>query len=112
MEEKNPKKPQTIRKNYFCKKCAFSSSNKKDYDKHLLTKKHKNQYLSIKKSIQHNCEICNKTYKDASGLWRHNKKFHNGGENKKNPKPESSQKTTDLDSNLVLKVLEENKELY
>lgn len=67
--------------------------------------------MSIKKSIHHNCDICNKKYKDASGLWRHNKKFHNGGENKKNPKPDSSQKTTDLDSNLVLKVLEENKEL-
>jgi len=111
MEEKNPKKPQTIRKKYFCKKCAFSTSNKKDYEKHLLTKKHKNQYLSIKKSIQHNCEICNKTYKDASGLWRHNKKFHNNIVYKKNPKSKTSSKKSELDSELVLKVLEENKEL-
>ncbi len=111
MEEKNPKKPQTIRKKYFCKKCAFSTSNKKDYEKHLLTKKHKNQYLSIKKSIQHNCEICNKTYKDASGLWRHNKKFHNNIVYKKNPKSKTSSKKSELDSELVIKVLEENKEL-
>ena len=111
MTEKNPKKPQTIRKKYICKKCAFSSSNKKDYDKHLLTKKHQNQYFSIKKSIQHNCEICNKTYKDASGLWRHNKKFHNELQTKKNPKSSSSEKKSELDSELVLKVLEENKEL-
>ena len=111
MTEKNPKKPQTIRKKYICKKCAFSSSNKKDYDKHLLTKKHKNQYLSIKKSIQHNCEICNKTYKDASGLWRHNKKFHNNNISKKNPKSITSDSKSELDSELVLKVLEENKEL-
>lgn len=111
MEEKNPKKPQTIRKNYFCKKCAFSTSNKKDYDKHLLTKKHKNQYLSIKQSIQHNCEFCNKTYKDASGLWRHNKKFHKNSVSKKNPKPKTSGNKSELDSELVLKVLEENKEL-
>ena len=52
MAEKNPKKPQTIRKKYFCKKCAFSSGNKKDYEKHLMTKKHQNQHLAIKKAIQ------------------------------------------------------------
>lgn len=99
---KKPQKTPDHKEKYFCKKCAFSSSNKKDYDKHLLTKKHKNQYLSIKKSIHHNCDICNKKYKDASGLWRHNKKFHNKTVSKKNPKSKTSGNKSELDSELVL----------
>ena len=36
--EKNPKKPH---KNFYCKKCDFSSNNKKDFSRHLSTTKHK-----------------------------------------------------------------------
>ena len=72
----NPKKPQT----FVCKNCDFFTCNKKDYSRHLQTKKHfvnNSQGFSIEKTPKNptaNECICGKTYKDCSGLWRHKKK--------------------------------------
>ena len=35
------KKPQKTPKHFCCKKCGFTSRNKKDYTRHLSTTKHK-----------------------------------------------------------------------
>ncbi len=32
------------------------------------------------------CKLCDKHYKDKSGLWYHNKKYHNNESSKSNPK--------------------------
>jgi len=65
-----PQKPNV----FICNKCDFSSSNKKDYKRHLLTRKHKNQQKStFDNKLPNTCEFCNKQYKDRSGLWRHKK---------------------------------------
>ena len=73
METKNPKK---IISKYCCKKCDYTTSNKKDYNKHLLTRKHLGNQLETEKSQLNifTCENCNKTYKNRDGLWKHNKK--------------------------------------
>jgi len=79
--EKIPKNPQK----YSCHVCYYSCCNKKDYEKHLLTRKHKNNENSNVFSIISNdflpkipkaftCDGCQKSYKDNSGLWRHKKK--------------------------------------
>jgi len=68
-----PKNPQ-----YFeCKICDFNTYNKKDFNRHLLTNKHKiNDYqlksINKPKKTQYECK-CGKIYKDYSGLWRHKK---------------------------------------
>jgi len=62
---------------YLCENCCFNTSNKKDYNRHLQTKKHLSnitQCSLIKTSNQ--CK-CGKIYKDYSGLWRHKKKCNN-----------------------------------
>ena len=65
---------------YICEMCDFITCNKKDYSRHNETKKHKmheSQCLSINntpKTPKFQCENCEKTYKDYSGLWRHKKK--------------------------------------
>jgi len=69
-----PKNP----KNFYCEICDFNTSNKKDYNRHLDTIKHKNpinQCFSMKKTPKnpYTCS-CGKVYKDNSGLWRHKKK--------------------------------------
>jgi hypothetical protein len=63
---------------FSCEKCDFITSNKKDFSRHLQTKKHicnVSQCLSIEITPKnpHEC-ACGKIYKDASGLWRHKKK--------------------------------------
>ena len=75
--EKNPKKPLQ----YLCEECDFNTSNKKDYNRHLLTRKHidraRGDDSATKKTPKnpegHNCE-CGKYYMCYGSLWRHKKK--------------------------------------
>jgi hypothetical protein len=66
-----PIKPQT---NYNCTACHFNSSNKKDYNRHMLTAKH----LRIINNTnftpgEYQC-VCGKKYKHMSGLCKHKHK--------------------------------------
>lgn len=77
---KIPKKnPQKIPK-YLCDNCKYTTGNKKDFNKHLLTLKHKKIKMvsnDNKKSPDVNMYlfecICSKKYKFDSGLSRHKK---------------------------------------
>ncbi len=64
---------------YNCEKCCFKTNNKKDYNKHCLTRKHLKLPLNEtnetighpKKSVI--CDICSKTFNSRTTLWRHKK---------------------------------------
>ena len=62
--------------NFFCQKCNFKCSKKSNYEKHLMTAKHKLATESTKKMPKNakafQCE-CGRQYKDRTGLWRHKK---------------------------------------
>lgn len=74
---KSPKKSQ---KTYECKLCDYMSCNKKDYNKHLLTRKHQNRTILNEKSQKsqkegnYECEHCGKIYKVRNSYWYHVKK--------------------------------------
>ena len=71
------KKPKKTLKKFYCKKCDFSSNNKKDFNRHLSTTKHKMdnaQITRIIKKTPYACMVCDKIYKYASGLSKHKKK--------------------------------------
>jgi len=79
-----PKNPTKLKKEYFCEECYYKTYSKKDYNKHLLTRKHemvindnkksqKNAENAEKKLLPNQCE-CGKIYKHLSGLCRHRKK--------------------------------------
>jgi hypothetical protein len=102
-----PKKP----KEFFCKNCNFITYNKKDYSRHIVTKKHivnTNQCFSIEKpeKTPYKC-ICGKIYKENSGLWRH-KKVCKFDENENNTLIEKSQDNNDK---LIEYLMKENKEI-
>lgn len=62
---------------YSCEICAFTCSKKSNYNKHLLTAKHKsatNPQPKNAEKCRFICGVCNKEYKDRTGLWRHSKK--------------------------------------
>jgi hypothetical protein len=74
MEEK---KSQKSLKNFGCEICHYFTSSKKDFDKHLLTSKHKkneNGSIQEEKQIQiYNCD-CGKICKTHGGIWKHKQK--------------------------------------
>jgi len=103
--DKNPK--------YKCELCKIETSNKKDYNKHLDTRKHKNNNIltnvnkySPEQSTQHNCSICSKGYKSRVGLWYHKKKCKPINDDLDKPDP-----ITTTNEQLILELLAKNKEL-
>jgi len=63
---------------YMCIFCDYKTSRKSQYDRHLLTAKHKsltNLTISVlQSSDQHICSLCKKKYSSRVGLWYHKKK--------------------------------------
>jgi hypothetical protein len=94
---------------YFCLCCDYSTSRKSQYERHVLTSKHKMltnfNNLSSESSDTHICENCNKIYKSRVGLWGHKKKCLN-------KKEEKTEHDIDLsDKNLILTLIQQNNEL-
>ena len=96
---------------FHCSVCDYYTSRKSQYDRHILTDKHKNQQLStnINEKVQEssaafNCE-CGKKYKDRSGLWRHAKKCQF------NTVLTAEELSNQITPELILSVLHQNKEL-
>lgn len=60
---------------YYCETCHIVCRKKNDYDRHLLTTKHKNNVSGNKPDIVKifTCKKCKKEYKSRKGLWGHNK---------------------------------------
>jgi hypothetical protein len=68
-ETKNPPKSQI----FYCEKCEYISDNKKDYSKHVLTRKHLDETQMKQKNPILICE-CNKIFNTRTTIWRHKKK--------------------------------------
>jgi hypothetical protein len=116
--DSNEKMPENAGK-LECKLCDFKCSKQSNYKKHLLTRKHQKREISndlamvsnekMPKNAETNikivCEVCNKSYKDNSGLWRHKKKCIKTDEEEKEKEEEPKK-----DNDLVFLLLKENQE--
>ena len=74
----NQNLPKTCCYRFYCSNCDYGTSKKSSYTEHLSTSKHQksienNQNL-LKTNSEFVCKICEKKYKDNSGLYRHKKK--------------------------------------
>ena len=65
---------------FVCEVCDFECSKTSDFDRHMLTRKHKNrtklnifEQENAKKPPSHICNGCNKEYKARNSLWYHKK---------------------------------------
>jgi hypothetical protein len=104
--EKNGNKPHPkVRKSYECIPCQFYCYNKKDFNRHLETKKHKNLCKSDdginEKTSEKICVICKKKYKSDSGLWKHQQKCK---------KIENNKEENDY-KKIIMEVVDKNNEL-
>jgi hypothetical protein len=71
------KMPEKNAEIFSCESCYFVCSKKSNYDKHLLTRKHKT--LTKPENVNFGAEIlschyCHKQYASRVGLWKHEKK--------------------------------------
>ena len=70
-------KPKKTPVSFHCEKCNFTSSNKKDFDRHTMTAKHKNAtnatIWQYNKTPMHNVCECGKEYTHRASLWKHKK---------------------------------------
>lgn len=69
------KKTVKKKKIYTCLTCDFNTSDKQDFKRHKMTRKHKKLENGNKKTaiVEFRCSNCNKIYKHKSGLSRHKK---------------------------------------
>ena len=121
LEQINPKKSPL----FCCGTCNYTTSSKKDFNKHESTRKHldaaaSNQIEPIypKKSQLHVCKLCMKEYQSKSGLWNHAKKCLSDPGPLPNPLPLDNIMTTidetvpSINLNvLVIDLLKQNQEL-
>ena len=91
--------------NFECQNCNFECNKKSNYDKHLLTSKHKNRTklnsLEPKKCQTFICSNCERVYMARNSLWYHNKKC--------TLKVETKKETTDKE--LIMLLIKENSEM-
>ena len=112
------KKPQKTPKHFCCKKCGFTSRNKKDYTRHLSTTKHKMDNMDNTKSNAKNPRrvfecVCGKIYKYNSGLSKHRKKcaLTSKEENIKNMESTTASSSTAVSAEMLNKLVEQNNTL-
>ena len=66
--------------NFYCEYCHFKCCKQSDYDRHIMTRKHKNRTnvdnieQGFTPSTIFTCKNCNKEYKARTSLWYHEKK--------------------------------------
>jgi hypothetical protein len=93
-----------------CEACDIVCSKKNEWTRHVKTNKHKineNGEISNTIATRHSCN-CGKSYKDRSGLWRHEKKCLYVA-----PEIIKEENSTEINflTNLVLEVVKNNSEL-
>jgi hypothetical protein len=97
-------------KKFHCEKCDYTTSRKSQYDRHILTDKHKMDDKEDKKvpksSAPYFC-VCGKDYTYRQGLWKHQKICKNALLMDQNDDYNEIKMLT----NLVLDVVKQNKEL-
>ena len=99
-------------KNY-CKFCDYTTSNTKDFKRHLMTAKHKIQQNTTKIQPMHNNLICDcgKSYSHRASLYNHRKKC--GEKSPKNPQKSPSHEISeedDIEPTGVFSILQQNQE--
>ena len=65
-----PKKQPVV---YNCQSCLYITDNKKDYSRHLDTRKHQSSENNVVIVDKNTCEKCDKTFKYRTSIYRHKK---------------------------------------
>ena len=104
-------------KKFLCESCQYNCCKKSDFEKHLLSLKHKGNETGDKcnrkfaKNVELTCNVCNKIYKSRTGLWRHKKTCNITESTIENTILDSSLNEIKVLTELVVELVKNNKEL-
>jgi hypothetical protein len=97
---------------YACLKCDYYTSNKYDYEKHILTRKHLSTYnglqLAYSENAIHFCDVCGIEYKHRQSLYRHKSKCL--GNTKEESQTINNNSELKLTTNMFFELLKQNTE--
>ena len=109
---------------YKCVNCNYITSVKRDYNRHLQTKKHlrkMDKSVNIYENVEFVCKKCKKIYKTHGGLWKHKQKCiiipKNNVENMEvlevigSPKLAKKSNEDSAMANAIVKLVEQNAEM-
>jgi hypothetical protein len=103
---------------FFCEKCEYKTGNKKDFNKHLTTSKHKNETVETKNETYYpkknpNTCLCGASFQSRTTLWRHKKKcpmIHQESSSTSLTIPTKSPEEVAVLTQMVLEVVKSNNE--
>jgi hypothetical protein len=107
---------------YNCDSCDYNTSRYSQYERHLLTQKHKNYVFETNetnlvpkgsnKLLQHNC-ICGNSFNSKTTLWRHKKKCNKENNENKEEKDVNQLVTYLMQENAEFKqlLIDQNKQI-
>ena len=101
---------------FFCDSCDFNCCKKSDWERHIITLKHKNNDNDAEKNANtFSCENCGKKYKYRQGLYVHKQKCQilvEKEKEEKNPIPTIEKETEVANlTSIMLELLKSNTEL-
>jgi hypothetical protein len=120
VKEENSSKNAEI---FTCEKCDFTCSKKSNYDKHLMTRKHKSETneTDLRQKNAFTCKTCLDKLNSRASYYRHKQKcgiFSHEKNSEKNPDEQTShtpqpvQQNNALDKdNIIIELLQQNKEM-
>jgi len=107
---------QSITSKYTCKICDYKTVRCSQYERHLKTTKHsKIQQTEHEKQLFNNrknykCKMCDREYKDRSGLWKHNKTCNTTRQHNINPNSDPQEFIHQDKDKLLETLIKENTE--
>ena len=93
--------------NYYCENCNYVSSNKKDYKRHLSTRKHSMLTNAYEKTPKHFTCDCGKIFKHKQSLYRHDQSCLYGVKKPLDNVENHNRASTET----IIQILKQNKEL-
>lgn len=91
---------------YNCENCDYHTSKTNDWNRHLSSTKHKMNRRT--EAPVHICSICNKSYYDRTGLWKHKKKCV---PNKPAPSNTIHNNTNDIKMNMIMEYIKQSESI-
>ena len=115
MKQNETKKVPKSSENFVCECCDYITSKHSQYERHVLTAKHKNEtnetLLKQKSSKKFQCLNCDVIFGSRTTLWRHKQSCHKSEELENRENTIENNDDNNKDKDLIMMLVKQNSEL-